>query len=588
MKELMTGNQAIARGAYQYGVALGVGYPGTPSTEILENFSQYQGIHAEWAPNEKVALEVGIGAAMGGARVLVTMKHVGVNVAADPLFTAAYTGVNGGLVLISADDPSMHSSQNEQDNRHYARFAKIPVLEPSDSREAMEMVGLGLDISEQFDIPVMLRITTRVAHSQGFVESKERVSHQPRPYSKDPRKWLMVPAFARLRRQSLQERLEKLAAYSETTPWNSISWGDRKVGVITSGISHQYIKEILPQASVLKLGMTYPLPLNLIREFAAGVERLFVVEELEPFMEEHIRSMGLPVTGKDLFPAIGEFNTGILRRKFMEAGVITESGAKVTAYPDAPAVPPRPPVLCAGCPHRGVFYTLRKLKLVVTGDIGCYTLGGLPPLEGIDSCVCMGASISMAHGLDRAVPEFRGRTVAVIGDSTFLHSGITGLLDVVCNKGNTTVIILDNSTTAMTGHQDHPGTGKTLMGEDAPLVDLEGLVRSLGVQRVVTLDPMDLTGLTAAIQEEVAAAGPSVIIARRPCVLLKKQSGEPVRVNGEACKGCKTCLKLSCPAISVMDKLCSVDPNACTGCGLCLQVCKFGALVDGKGGVAGA
>ena len=585
MKELMTGNVAIARGAFESGVTVAAGYPGTPSTEILENFSRYQGIYAEWAPNEKVALEVGIGASMAGARSLVTMKHVGVNVAADPLLTAVYTGVNGGLVLVSADDPGMHSSQNEQDNRNYAKFARIPMLEPSDSAEARDMVGLALDLSEEFDLPVMLRITTRVAHSQGFVELKD---HSPRPvreYRKDAKKWLMVPAFGRLRRRSLGERLQRLTAYAEETPVNFIVPGDPKVGVITSGVSYQYVQETFPGASLLKLGLTYPLPAQLIKKFAAGVERLIVVEELDPYLEEFIRGLGLQVSGKDIFPDSGEFSAAVVRRGFMAAGLIPEEeAAPVQRFEDLPPVPVRPPVLCAGCPHRGVFYTLRKLKLVVTGDIGCYTLGGLAPLEGIDSCVCMGASISMSHGIDRAAPDLRGRTVAVIGDSTFLHSGITSLLDVVYNHGNTTVLILDNGTTAMTGHQEHPATGRTLMGREAPAVDLEGLVGSLGVKRVRMVDPLKLSEVEEAVREEVAAPGPSVIIARRPCVLIEKQSGPPVTVDQETCTGCKTCLKLSCPAISVMDKKCSVDPVACIGCGLCVQVCKFGALVAEGGG----
>jgi len=585
LKELMTGNVAIARGAFESGVTVAAGYPGTPSTEILENFSRYQGIYAEWAPNEKVALEVGIGASMAGARSLVTMKHVGVNVAADPLLTAVYTGVNGGLVLVSADDPGMHSSQNEQDNRNYAKFARIPMLEPSDSAEARDMVGLALDLSEEFDLPVMLRITTRVAHSQGFVELKD---HSPRPvreYRKDAKKWLMVPAFGRLRRRSLGERLQRLTAYAEETPVNFIVPGDPKVGVITSGVSYQYVQETFPGASLLKLGLTYPLPAQLIKKFAAGVERLIVVEELDPYLEEFIRGLGLQVSGKDIFPDSGEFSAAVVRRGFMAAGLIPEEeAAPVQRFEDLPPVPVRPPVLCAGCPHRGVFYTLRKLKLVVTGDIGCYTLGGLAPLEGIDSCVCMGASISMSHGIDRAAPDLRGRTVAVIGDSTFLHSGITSLLDVVYNHGNTTVLILDNGTTAMTGHQEHPATGRTLMGREAPAVDLEGLVGSLGVKRVRMVDPLKLSEVEEAVREEVAAPGPSVIIARRPCVLIEKQSGPPVTVDQETCTGCKTCLKLSCPAISVMDKKCSVDPVACIGCGLCVQVCKFGALVAEGGG----
>lgn len=589
MKKLLSGNEAIARGAYEQGVTMGVGYPGTPSTEILENFARYEGIYAEWAPNEKVALEVGIGAAMAGARVLVTMKHVGVNVAADPLLTAAYTGVNGGLVLVAADDPGMHSSQNEQDTRHYAKFAKIPVLEPSDSQEARDMLGLALEISETHDIPVILRTTTRVAHSQSFVNLQEPADRPVKPYAKDARKWLMVPAFGRLRRQALEERMNRLKDYVETTPVNFIHKPENvdscKVGIITSGINYQYVREAMPEAAVLKLGMTFPLPAGIIKQFAASVEKLYVVEELEPFIEEFVNGLGIKITGKGLFPAMGEFSTGLIRSKFVEAGELPPADDTALGKPlsDLPSVPMRPPVLCPGCPHRGVFYTLRKLKLVVTGDIGCYTLGGLPPLEGIDSCVCMGASIGMAHGIDKAVPELRGRTVAVIGDSTFMHSGITGLLDVVYNHGNSTVIILDNSTTAMTGHQEHPSTGKTLMGVDAPAVDLEALVRALGVSRVRTVDPLDLAGLTTAVQEEVAAPGPSVIIARRPCVLLKKKRQEsvPMTVDSDLCKGCKSCLKLSCPAISVQDKMCVVDPIACNGCGVCAQVCKFGALKEG-------
>ncbi|RKO65592.1 indolepyruvate ferredoxin oxidoreductase subunit alpha [Desulfofundulus salinus] len=592
MKELMTGNEAIARGAYEHGVTVGVGYPGTPSTEILENFARYPGIKAQWAPNEKVALEVGIGASLAGARVLVTMKHVGVNVAADPLMTAAYTGVNGGLVLVSADDPGMHSSQNEQDNRFYARFARVPMFEPSDSQEALDMVGLALQVSEEFDLPVILRTTTRVAHSQSLVDLKERREAPLRPYRKDPKKWLMVPAFGRLRRQVLEERLQRLKAYTETTPVNFISWGDRQVGVITSGISYQYVREVLPGASILKLGMTFPLPQGLIRQFAAGVERLLVVEELDPYIEEFVRGLGLTVTGKKIFPAWNEFTPGLVRRKLKEAGIPVPSpaaGQDATACPlgpggeveELPPVPGRPPVLCPGCPHRGVFYVLHKLKLLVTGDIGCYTLGGLPPLEGMDSCVCMGASIGMAHGCELADPSLARRTVAVIGDSTFFHSGITGLMHMVYNGGQGTVIILDNRTTAMTGHQEHPGTGKTLMGEPAPAVDLEALVRALGVGRVRVVDPLDMAGLTQAIQEEIAAGAPSVIIARRPCALLQRENRPPVRVDVEACTGCKTCLKLSCPAISVQDKKAAVDAIICTGCGLCVQVCKFGALKEG-------
>ncbi|OAT79748.1 indolepyruvate ferredoxin oxidoreductase subunit alpha [Desulfotomaculum copahuensis] len=580
--ELLTGNEAIARGAWENGVTVGVGYPGTPSTEILENFARYEGIHAEWAPNEKVALEVGIGASLAGARVLVAMKHVGVNVAADPLMTAAYTGVNGGLVLVSADDPGMHSSQNEQDNRFFARFARIPMLEPADSAEARDMAGLALEISEQFDLPVMLRTTTRVAHSWSFVQLRERVPAVLKEYRKDPQKWLMVPAYGRLRRRALQERLEKMQAYAENTPVNRILPGNGDVGVITSGISYQYVQEVLPGAPVLKLGLTFPLPAGLIRRFAAGVKRILVVEELDPYLEEYIRGLGLSVAGKEFFPASGEFNPALVRRGFAAAGVIAPA-APVTQTAGAPeealpAAPGRPPVLCPGCPHRGVFYTLHKLKLLVTGDIGCYTLGGLPPLAGMDSCVCMGASIGMAHGAEMADEQRRGRTVAVIGDSTFLHSGITGLLNMVYNGGNGVVLILDNRTTAMTGHQDHPATGKNLMGQPAPAVDLEMLVRALGVGRVAVVDPLDLAAVTETINTELAAAGPSVIIARRPCALLKKESRPPVQVDTAVCTGCKSCLQLSCPAIAVAGKTAAVDPVACTGCGLCVQVCKFGAL----------
>jgi len=582
LKELLSGNVAIARGAFENGVILAAGYPGTPSTEILETLSRYEGIYSEWAPNEKVALEVGIGAAMAGARTIVTMKHVGVNVAADPLLSLAYTGVNGGLVLVSADDPGMHSSQNEQDNRYYAKFAKLAMLEPSNSQEAKDMMGLGLAISEQFDIPVMLRTTTRVAHSQSMVKLGEPVARKIKPYSKDVKKNLMVPAFGRLRRISLAERTAKLAEYSENTPLNFIVPGNDKVGVITGGISFQLVREVLPDASVLKLGMTNPLPLELIKKFAAQVKTLFVVEELEPFLEEQIRMLGIQVTGKELFPYTGEYNQGLLRRCFGEAGVLSASPQVEDPAAGLPQAPPRPPVLCAGCPHRAVFYTLRRLKLTVTGDIGCYTLGGLPPLEGIDSCVCMGASIGMAHGIDKAVPDLKGRTVAVIGDSTFLHSGITGLLNAVYNNSDSTIIILDNRTTAMTGHQDHPATGRNLMGQTAPEVDITMLCRSLGVKRVEVVDPMDLSRLQEVIKSEIITPGPSVIIARRPCALLKREIKPAVTVDQEKCTGCKTCLKLSCPAISIVENKALVTADACVGCNLCVQVCKTGAMQGGQ------
>jgi len=595
VKQLLTGNEAIAAGAYAAGVTLAAAYPGTPSTEILENFARYPDIYAEWAPNEKVAFEVGIGSSLAGARTLVTMKHVGVNVAADPLFTFAYTGVNGGFVLVSADDPSMHSSQNEQDNRNYARFAKIPLFEPSDSQEAHDIVGLALDVSERFDTPVMLRTTTRIAHSRSLVEVAGRQVPPLRPYQKDVKKYLMVPAFARLRRQVVEERLAALREYTETCPVNAVEWRDRAVGVITSGVGYQYVREVLPQVSVLKLGMTNPLPEKLIRDFAAQVGRLLVVEELEPFLEEQVRLMGLEVSGKSFIPAIGELDPGLVAEGMIRAGILAgwEPAVTAAANPGAPAVAPaageangsapaapaRPPVLCPGCPHRGMFYTLKKLKLNVTGDIGCYTLSGLPPLEAMDICVCMGASVGAAHGAAKANPAFAGRTVAVIGDSTFLHSGLTGLLNTVYNKGNTTLVILDNRTTAMTGHQQHPGTGKTLMGETAPAVDLEALARALGVRRVRVVDPLDLAAARAAVQEEIAAPEPSVIIARRPCVLLTRSYDRPYRVIEDSCEGCKSCLRLGCPAISVQGKVAAVDASTCAGCGLCAQICPAGALV---------
>ncbi|NLL19281.1 MAG: indolepyruvate ferredoxin oxidoreductase subunit alpha, partial [Clostridia bacterium] len=451
MKSLMTGNQAIARGAYEAGVTVASAYPGTPSTEIIENMTTYPEIYAEWSTNEKVALEVGIGASIGGARALVAMKHVGVNVAADPLFTFSYTGVNGGLVLISADDPGMHSSQNEQDNRNYAKFAKIPVLEPSDSQECKDFMVLAYQLSEQFDTPVMVRTTTRVAHGQSLVDLGDRQEGIVKEYEKNPPKYVMLPGYGRQRHPLVEARREALAKYNETAPINRIEWGDKRIGIITSGVVYQYVKEALPEASVLKLGMTFPLPQQLIKDFAEQVDKLYVIEELEPFLEEQIKAWGIEVVGKELFPRIGELSPELIGAKLgnwnQEAAVAVE-------------VPNRPPVLCPGCPHRGVYYVINRLKLTVSGDIGCYTLGATPPLSAMDTCICMGASISGALGLEKARgKDFARKLVAVIGDSTFLHSGITGLLDVVYNGGTFTTLILDNSTTAMTGHQEHPGTG---------------------------------------------------------------------------------------------------------------------------------
>lgn len=573
MKRLMTGNQAIARGAFEAGVTVASAYPGTPSTEIIETMATYPEIYAEWSTNEKVALEVGIGASIGGARALVAMKHVGVNVAADPLFTFSYTGVNGGLVLVSADDPGMHSSQNEQDNRNYAKFAKIPVLEPSDSQECKDFVLLAFQLSEQFDTPVMVRTTTRVAHGQSLVTLGERQEGLLKDYEKNPPKYVMLPGYGRQRHPVVEDRRKAMAAYNETAPVNRIEWGDKRIGVITSGVVYQYVKEALPEASVLKLGMTFPLPQQLIKDFAGQVEKLYVIEELEPFLEEQIRAWGIEVVGKELFPRIGELSPELIGAKLgdwqQEAAVAAE-------------VPNRPPVLCPGCPHRGVYYVINRLKLTVSGDIGCYTLGATPPLSAMDTCICMGASISGALGLEKARgKEFARKLVAVIGDSTFLHSGITGLLDVVYNGGTFTTLILDNSTTAMTGHQEHPGTGCRVDHTPAPAVDLEQLVRSLGVKRVRTVDPYDLAEVERVLKEETAAEEASVVIAKRPCVLLKghQPTGGPVRVDESLCTECGRCRRLGCPALVFKTAKPSVDSTLCNGCGQCVQVCRFNALV---------
>lgn len=572
MKTLMSGNEAIALGAYEAGITVATGYPGTPSTEILENIIKYPGIYAQWSPNEKVAMEVGLGAAIAGSRVIVTMKHVGVNVAADPLFTSAYTGVRGGLILVSADDPGMHSSQNEQDNRYYAKFAKVPLLEPSDSQEAKDFVAKAIEISEQFDTPVMLRITTRIAHSQTQVELGKAGKGVKYPYEKNAQKFVMVPAFARQRHVVVEERLSTLADFAENTSLNQIFWNDKRIGIITSGISYQYVREALPDASVFKLGMLNPLPVEAIRNFAAQVEKLYVVEELEPFIEEHVKAIGVSCHGKDILPRIGELTA----QKIAEViGGKSFSPMETAAFPAAPV---RPPVLCPGCPHRGVFYTLNQLKLTVSGDIGCYTLGSAAPLNAIDTCICMGYSIGGLLGMEKADPDIARRSVAVIGDSTFLHSGITGLLDVVYNHGTTTTMILDNRITAMTGQQQNPATGKDLMNNPAPQVDLVSLVKALGVQRVQVVNPFDLQTLKSTIKEEIAALEPSVIIVQHPCVFVDKSPAKPPVKISEDCTGCKACLQLGCPCLSYADKKVHVDTTLCTGCNLCVSVCKFDAI----------
>jgi indolepyruvate ferredoxin oxidoreductase alpha subunit len=576
---LLSGNEAIARGAYEAGVHLAVAYPGTPSTEILENVALYPSILSQWGPNEKVAMEVAIGGSIGGGRTMVSMKHVGVNVAADPLFSFAYTGVNGGFVLISADDPGMHSSQNEQDNRIYAKFAKIGLLEPSDSQECKDFVKLAFDLSEQFDMPFMVRITTRVAHTKGLVQLEEPLQPEVRPYQKNFAKNITLPTNARELRVGLETRLQKLEAHNNTLPINRMEIQDRSLGIITSGISYQYVKEALPHVSVLKLGCTNPLPMKLISQFAEAVEELWVVEELEPFMETQISAASIPCIGssgcipfygKDLLPRIGELSPSILREKIL--------GISLPKPVEMPESPVRPPVLCPGCPHRGVFHTLRDLKAIVTGDIGCYTLGALSPLDAMDTTICMGASIPMALGMEKVHPELAAKIVAVIGDSTFFHSGMTGLVDQVYNGGTSTILLLDNSITAMTGHQQNPGTGVQLNGKPSPHLDFEAIIRALGVQRVQTVDAYDLAVLKKIIGEEMAVRELSVVIVKRECALISKDLTEKYHILPEKCVACKACLKIGCPAMSFNGKHTVIDSNLCVGCGVCSQLCRFGAI----------
>ena len=590
---LLSGNEAIARGAFESGVKVAAAYPGTPSTEVLESLGTYPGAHVEWSPNEKVALETAMGAAFAGARALAVMKHVGVNVAADPLFTLSYTGLRGGLVLVTADDPEMHSSQNEQDNRHYARFAKVPMLEPSDSQEAKDFTRIAFDLSEKFDTPVMLRTTTRVSHSKSIVRLDEPFMPPVKPgLVRDPIKLVMLPANARKRHPVVEKRMEDVGSFAETFPGNRIEWGDKKVGIITSGISYEYAKEVMPEASFLKLGMVHPLPKGMIKSFASQVERLYVVEELDPFIEEQVRALGMAVEGKSSFPLLGELNPLLVEKGLKNL----PPKAKEEPFQKLPA---RPPIMCPGCPHRGVFSVLNKLKLFVTGDIGCYTLGFLPPLSAIDTCVCMGASIGHAMGLDKALgDEALGKVVAVIGDSTFLHSGITGLLNVAYNRGAVTVIILDNHTTAMTGRQDHPGTGCTLRGEETLSVDLVKLAKALGVKHVKTVNPYDLAAVERVIKKEVQRPEPSVVISRAPCILSRRErvvSGKHLSVDSHLCAGCRSCLRLGCPAVAWVKEegtnvrgkkrkgRAEIDEFLCNGCTLCAQVCKFGAIKGSDG-----
>lgn len=575
MKKLMLGNAAVARGLYEAGCGLISSYPGTPSTEITEQAAQYDEIYCEWAPNEKVAMEVAFGAALAGKRSACVMKHVGVNVAADPLFTIAYTGVNAGMVICVADDPGMHSSQNEQDSRHYAVSAKLPMLEPADSEEARAFAKRAFQLSEEYDTPVFLKLCTRIAHSQSIVELGEREEVPAKPYEKNIAKYVMVPGNARPRHPIVEERTQRLTAYAETTDLNREELGtDRTLGIITSSTCYQYAREVFgPQASILKLGLVNPLPREKILAFAAKVDQVLVLEELDPVIETHCRKLGLTVLGKDRLPMVGEFSQGLVAQRIRD-----------TARPWMELeenIPPRPPVLCAGCPHRGLFYTLAKHKVTVLGDIGCYTLAAYEPLYAIETCECMGASVSSIHGFNKALgQDSAGRTVAVLGDSTFMHSGMTGLANIAYNQSNSTVIILDNSTTGMTGHQQNPTTGKNLRGDPAGKIDLETLCRAMGIRRVRVVDPYDLKATEEVVTEELAAPEPSVIITRRPCVLLKSvEKHPPYQVELDKCKGCKMCMRIGCPAISWKDKKAVIDPTQCVGCGVCEQLCKFDAFL---------
>lgn len=572
-KMLMLGNQAFARGLYEAGCAVVSSYPGTPSTEITEEAAKYPEIYAEWAPNEKVAMETVFGATLAGKRAFCGMKHVGLNVAADPLFTLSYTGVNAGLVIGVADDPGMHSSQNEQDSRHYAEAAKIPMLEPSDSAEALAFVKLAFALSEEFDTPVFVKMCTRVSHSQSVVETAARAEAPARPYIKNGAKYIMMPGNAIRRHPVVEERTKRLAAWAETADCNRWERGTAgKLGVIASSTCYQYVREVCGgDVSVLKLGMVFPFPDKLLKDFAASVERVVVVEELDPFIENHCRALGIAVEGKSLFPATGELSQNLVAEKL---GFSAPIGRKLDE-----TVPARPPVMCAGCPHRGLFYTLAKQKLTVMGDIGCYTLGAVPPLGAMDAVLCMGASVSGLHGFNKAGGAPDGKAVAVIGDSTFMHSGMTGLVNIAYNDSKSTVIILDNSITGMTGHQQNPTTGLNLKGEPAAKVDLEALCRALGIRRVRVVDPYDLKQCDEVIREEVAADEASVVISRRPCALLKYVKAKPpLSVDRDKCVSCKACMKLGCPAISMTDGKAKVDDTLCTGCGLCEQLCHTGAL----------
>ena len=573
MKELMLGNKAVARGLYEAGCKVISSYPGTPSTEITEEAAAYNEVYCEWAPNEKVALEVAHGATLGGVRAACAMKHVGLNVAADPLFTISYQGLNAGLVVCVADDPGMHSSQNEQDSRHYAIAAKLPMLEPSDSEESRVFAKKAFEMSEKFNTPVLLKMVTRVAHSQSIVDTEERVEPAQVPYVKDPTK-VMMTLNSRNAHVRVEQRTKDLIEYAENCEFNRVEMGkDTSVGIITDSTSYQYAREVLGEdACILKLGLINPLPEKLIKDFAAKVDRVVVLEELDPIIENHCKQLGIRVSGKDTFPICGEFSQNLVRECL---------GMEVPAHMSIDEnLPARPPVMCAGCPHRGIFYILKKKKCMVYGDIGCYTLGAVAPLNAMDLNVCMGASCSGLHGFNKAMGEAgESNIVGVIGDSTFIHSGMTGITDISYNMSNSTVIILDNSITGMTGHQQNPTTGKNLRGEPAGKVDLEALCKALGFNRVRVVDPYDLKAVEEAVTDELAAKEPSIIIIRRPCVMIKGTVHKPpISVDEDKCVGCKQCMSIGCPAIAVKDKKAHIDPTLCIGCKVCSQMCKFGAI----------
>lgn len=575
MKKLMLGNEAFARGLYEAGVTVCSSYPGTPSTEITEAAAKYNEIYCEWAPNEKVALEVAAGASIAGARTFCAMKHVGLNVAADPLYTFSYTGVNGGCVIGVADDPGMHSSQNEQDSRHHAIAAKVPMLEPANSSEAKEFVRMAYDLSEEFDTPFIVRMTTRISHSQSVVELCGRDEHPLKEYVKNAAKYVTLPAHARKLHVKVEERTQKLIEFAETTPLNRVEMNDTKIGIITSGAPYQYSKEVFGKnASYLKLGMVNPLPVKLIKDFAAECDTVYVIEELDDIIETHCKKIGVDVKGKEIFGFLGEFSQAVIAEKLL--------GEKKEFTEFSENVPVRPPVMCAGCPHRGVFYVLSKLKCVVSGDIGCYTLGASAPLNAMDTTICMGASVSGLHGMNKARgAEFEKKAVAVIGDSTFMHSGITGLVNIAYNATNSTVIILDNSITGMTGHQQNPTTGYNIKGDPAAKINLEALCKACGINRVRVVDPYKMSEVEAALKEELAAEEPSVIISRRPCALLKYvKHNPPLKVDPAKCVGCKMCLKIGCPAISIHNGKCVIDHTQCVGCGICKEMCRPGAICD--------